>query len=360
MRFDHPLSRRRRLVNAAALLGSFSCVASALGQTGRTTIRDDLDREVQLTLPLRRVVVFNRYTTEFVRAIGAMPAVVGVDIDAAKHRAYWPMVTSAMWAGSGQTAPNFEAIVAMKPDAVFLPRNSDWQQAERVLAGFGIPVVIVTAWDLLKHEWNVELLGRLFGRAREAERLNVFYRFWRDELRRRLAGASPRRVYFEEVGDNKTVLKGSGWHDMIEAGGGINVFGDVNILDQPKARGSVQNFEIDPEQVLARRPDVLIKLQPGQYEPHPRTFARGVLERVASRPGFAAMPAVREGRIYHISYYLAGGCSKITGALQIAQWLHPQRMAGLDPQAVMGQWLQTFQGVPPQTGYSASLLELRS
>jgi hypothetical protein len=29
-----------------------------------------------------------------------------------------------------------------------------------------------------------------------------------------------------------TLLKGSGWHDMIETGGGINVFGDVNILDQ--------------------------------------------------------------------------------------------------------------------------------
>lgn len=353
-------ARRRSLLGLAAVLGASSLPRIARGQSGRTAIRDDLGREVLLKLPLQRVVVFNRYTTEFVRAIGAMSAVVGVDIDAAKHRAYWPTVTPAMGAGSGQSAPNFEAIVAMQPDAVFMPRNSDWKQAERVLAGFGLPVVVVTTWDLLKHEWNIELLGRLFARQTQAAKLNAFYRQWRDELRRRLAGAAPLRVYFEEVGDHKTVLKGSGWHDMIEAGGGINVFGDVNILDQPTTRGSVQNFEIDPEQVLARKPDVLIKLQPGQYEPHPHTFSRGVLERMAARPGFSSLPAVRDGRVYHISYYLAGGCSKITGALQIAQWLHPKRMAGIDPQAVMGEWLEIFQGVPAQTGYAVSLAALRS
>ncbi|MDP2768371.1 MAG: ABC transporter substrate-binding protein [Giesbergeria sp.] len=352
-----PSERRRHLLGAALLLGAAPGLATA--QHALTQIRDDLDREVELRLPLRRVVVFNRYTTEFVRAIGAMPAVVGVDIDAARHRAYWPTVTTTMWAGSGQSAPHFEAIVAMRPDAVFLPRNSDWQQAERVLAAFGIPVVVLTAWDLLKHEWNVELLGRLFARPQPAAELNAFYRHWRDELRRRLDGAPRPRVYFEEVGDHRTVLKGSGWHDMVEAGGGINVFGDVSIPGSATARGSVQNFEVDPEQVLERRPDALIKLQPVQYEPHPRAFAREVLERLARRPGFAALPAVREGRVFHISYYLAGGCSKITGALQIAQWLHPQRMKGIEPEAVMGEWLQTYQGVPAQSGYALSLADLR-
>ena len=351
--------KRRSLLGSALSLGCVGVPGMAFALPKRTVIRDDLDREVALQLPLRRVVIFNRYTTEFVRAIGAMPFVVGVDIDANKHKAYWPTVTPAMLAGSTQSAPNFEAIIAMQPDAVFMPRNSDWKQAERVLASFGIAVVVVTAWDLLKHEWNISLLGRLFGQPQKAEALNAFYRRWRDELAQRLKGAPVARVYFEEVADHKTVLKGSGWHDMIEAAGGLNVFGDVDILGQPKARGSVQNFEVDPEQVLARQPDVLIKLQPGQYEPHPRPFSRVVLERVASRPGFAAMPAVRNGRVFHISYYLAGGCSKITGALQIAKWLHPQRMAGVDPQAVMNQWLEVFQGVPAQSGYTASLAELR-
>jgi len=358
----HSEQRRRVLAAGALALATPGWAALPKGQPGggQTNVRDDLDRAVTLKLPLRRVVVFNRYTTEFVRAIGAMPAVVGVDIDAGKHRLYWPSVTPAMFAGSGQSNPNYEAIVAMQPDAVLMPRNGDWQQAERVLAGFGIPVLVITAWDLLKHEWNIELLGRLFDRQREAADLNAFYRRWRLELQQRLAGAARPRVYFEEVGDNRTVLPGSGWHDMIEAGGGTNIFADVRIGNQTQVRGSVQNFEVDPEQVLSRRPDVLIKLQPGQYEPHERTFSKSVLERVASRVGFATLPAVRDGRVYHISYYLAGGCSKIIGALQIAQWLHPKLMQGVAPEAVMGEWLQRFQKVPAQRGYAVSLAELRS
>lgn len=320
-----------------------------------TTVTDDVGRSVALSLPLRRVVVFNRYTTEFIRGIGAMPTVVGVDFDPAKLGAYWPGVTRAMFAGSGQAAPNYEAIVAMAPDAVFMPRNSDWKKAAQLLQGFGIPVVVLTGWDLLKHEWNVALMGRLFDRPREAARLNAFYRHWRGMLAERLQGASRKRLYFEEVGDYRTALKGSGWHDMIEAGGGINVFGGVVL---PGA--NVQNFEVDPERILQRRPDAILKLQPGQYEPHPRAFSQQVLDRLAARPGFAALPAVRDGRVYHLSYYLASGCSKITGALQIAKWLHPERMRGIDPEAVMGQWLQEFQGVPAQSGYGQSLAELRA
>ncbi|GKS96735.1 ABC transporter substrate-binding protein [Acidovorax sp. SUPP2825] len=366
MRSDAPVPQgqgsRRALLRAWGAAGAAG-IAGAAWLPGRapaqareaTAITDDLGRSVSVSLPLRRVVVFNRYTTEFIRAIGAMPAVVGVDFDGSKHPDYWPGVTSGMLAGSGQSSVHYEAIVGMQADAVFMPRNSDWKQAERVLKPFGIPVIVVTGWDLLKHEWNVALLGRLFHRTEGAARLNAFYRHWRDTLRDRLQGATPRRVYFEEVGPYKTVLQGSGWHDMIEAGGGTNVFGDIRLPGGVSPRGNVQNFEVDPEEVAARRPEVVVKLQPGQYLPHPRAFSADVLGQLAARPGWEGTPAVRHRQIHHLSYYLASGCSKITGALQIAQWLHPGRMAGIDPEAVMGTWLQTFQGVPAQRGYAWSL-----
>ncbi len=332
----------------------------------RSTVSDDLGRAVTLVLPLQRVVVFNRYTTEFVRAIGAMPAVVGVDIDAGRHGRpgqYWPSVTREMFAGSGGMAPNYEAIVAMRPDAILMPRNSDWVRAHDLLAAMGAPVVVVTAWDYQKHEFNVDLLGRLFARPRQAAELNAWFRSWRQRLDERMAGlrdAERPRVYFEEVGDWRSVLPGSGWHDMIEAAGGRNLFGDVRLGDGSSTRGSVNNFSVDPEEVLARRPDAIVKLQPGQYEPHPREFARETLEQLARRPALASLPAVRAQRVFHLSYYLAGGCSKITGALQLAQWLHPQRMRGLDPLQAMDEWLQRWQGVAPQRGYGWSLSELRA
>ncbi len=332
----------------------------------QVAIVDDMQRSVALSLPLQRVVIFNRYTTEFVRAIGAMGAVVGTDIDVARHGRYWPTVTREMFAGQGGMSPNYEAIVAMRPDAVLMPRNSDWARAATLLAPMGIAVVVVTAWDYLKHEFNVELLGRLFAQPRRAAELNRWFRGWRAKLDERIApiAVSDRpRVYFEEVGDWRSVLPGSGWHDMIEAAGGRNLFGDVRLGDAAggsSPRGSVNNFVVDPEEVLKRRPDAIVKLQPGQYEPHPRAFAREVLEQLARRPALASLPAVRTQRLYHLSYYLAGGCSKITGALQLAQWLHPQRLRGLDAMQAMDQWLERWQGVPRQRGYAWSLAELRA
>ena len=351
-------ARRSLLLAASAALLPFPLRGLAHG--GAATITDDVGRSVTLALPLKRVVVFSRYTTELIRAIGAMPAVVGVDFDGEKHPDYWPGVTQKMLAGSGQSSVNFEAIVGMQADAVFMPRNSDWKRTAQVLQPFGIPVVVITGWDLLKHEWNVALLGKLFDRPEPAARLNAFYRHWRDTLRKRLQGLAPKRVYFEEVGDYKTALQGSGWHDMIEAGGGQNVFGEIQLPGGKSARGNVQNFEVDPEEVLARQPEVIIKLQHGQYLPHPRAFSTALLTKLAARPGLQGSTAVRGGRVYHLSYYMASGCSKITGALQIAQWLHPQAMAGIDPEAVMGSWLHDFQGVPAQRGYAYSWAEVRS
>ncbi|MFT4053107.1 MAG: ABC transporter substrate-binding protein [Novosphingobium sp.] len=320
---------------------------------------DDVGRTVTIRTPVRRVVVFNRYNVEFVRAIAGTGPIVGIDAGTARERAYWPGLRDVPVVGQGQSTPNYDAIADLAPDLVILPRNGAWAEADKLLTSLGIPVAVVTAWDVLQHERNATLLGHLFERPREAEALGAFYRHWHDLLGQRLQGVKRKRVYLEEVGDYRTLLPGSGWHDMIEAGGGINVFGDVTIATADGSRGTSQGFTVDPEEVIARRPDVIIKLQPGQYAPHSRAFSRAVLERLAARPGFATIPAVHEGQVYHVSYYLAGGCSKIIGALQVAKWLYPERFQDIDPEAVMGEWLTRFQHVPARHGYSASLSEVR-
>lgn len=125
---------------------------------------DDVGREILLPVPLSRVVVFNRYTTEFIRAIAGMRVVVGFDVDLRKSGSYWPGAEATMVVGQAQSnaAPNYEAIVKTTPDVVFFARNGPWEEASRVLAPFGIPVFVITGWDVLKHEQNVDLLGRLF------------------------------------------------------------------------------------------------------------------------------------------------------------------------------------------------------
>lgn len=361
--------RLSRLVSAAAATVTLavtaamlaSCSSASVEQTASSrkslTLRDDVGRAVTLPVPLERTVVFNRYTTEFIRAVAGMNVVVGFDVDMRRSGSYWPGVTATTVVGQAQSSatPNYEAIVSTKPDVVFFPRNSQWEEASRVLAPFGIPVFVMTGWDVLKHEWNVETLGTLFQQPERAARLNEFYRDYRQLLATRLKGVEQKRVYIEEVGEYKTLLKGSGWHDMIETGGGINVFGDVDILNQPQARGTVQGFDTDPEEIIARKPDVIIKLFSNQFIRIEQDQALDILHAVASRPGFAETRAVKTGDVYSLGYYYASASSKIVGALQIAKWLYPERFIDIDPADAMRVWLEEFQGVPAPGGYWLSL-----
>lgn len=321
------------------------------------SITDDRGEIVTFEEPLERVVVFNRYNAEFVRAVAGIAPIVGVDSWVTRDPTYWPNLAPGMLAGEGQREPNFEAIVAMEPEAVVFPRNGAYEEASKILEPFGIDVVVLTGWDVLKHVSNIEAFGKMFGAPDRAAALNAFYTEHMDLLATRLEGVEPKPVYLEEKTPFRSVLPGSGWHDMIEAAGGRNIFGDIDIATQPSARGTVHNFEVDPEAVLQADPALVVKLQPGSYPLHSAEFSDAFFEEVTTRPGFSELNAVETGQVYHMNYYLAGGCSKMIGALQIAKWLHPELFADVDPGAVMRTWLEEFQGVPYPGRYWTALHE---
>lgn len=313
-------------------------------------ITDDMGREVDLDLPVERAVIFNRYGVEFARAIGAIDQVVGTGASTYRDPAYWPEFGPEDVVGEGQRAPNYEAIVAIGADVVILPRNGAWEEAIAQLEPFDIPVVVLTAWDVLKHEENVTLMGQIFGHPEQAEALNVYYTGYRDMLIERLEGVAPVPVYLEEKRPLVTVTPGAGWHDMIALGGGRNVFGDIRIEDEPASRGNVNAFTIDPEEVIERAPRLIVKLMPGSYEAIPEADYAATWDEMVAREEIRATPAAEAHDAYLINYYLAGGSSKITGALQIAKWAHPELFEDIDPEEAMRQWITDFQGLPYEPG----------
>ncbi len=357
MRFPSLLNRAFVHLTALAVVAILAA-APAAAETIRVT--DDSGRTLAFDKPIERVVVFNRYNAEFIRAVAGIGPIVGVDSWVTRDPTYWPNLKDGMLAGQGQREPNYEAIVALEPDLVIFPRNGAWQQAIETLKPFDIPVLVLTGWDVLKHVSNIEAFGRLFGKPDRAAELNEFYTRHMDLLRERLAGVAPKPVYLEEKTPFRSVLPGSGWHDMIEAAGGRNIFGHIDIREQPKAKGSVHSHEIDPEAVLAADPALIVKLQPGSYPLHPAEFSQAFFAEALARPGFDELESVKSGAVYHMNYYLAGGCSKMIGALSIAKWLHPDLFADVDPDTVMRTWLEDFQGVPYPGRYWTALRESRS
>jgi iron complex transport system substrate-binding protein len=333
-----------------SILSATSLLAACTSTVWAETIIDDVGRSVEVDLPIERAVIFNRYSVEFARAIGAIDQVVGTGASTYRDPEYWPQFTDANVVGQGQNEPNYEAIIAQNPDLVILPRNGVYEEAARQLEPFGIPVMVITAWDTLKHVENIELMGRLFGHEEQARDLADYYIGYRDLLAERLEGVPTVPVYLEEKSPLVTVTPGSGWHDMIAAGGGENVFGDIVIEDEAAARGNPNAFTIDPEEIVQRAPALIVKLEPGSYAAIPDTQYARTWDVLVNREEIRSTPAAQAGNVHVINYYLAGGSSKITGALQIAKWAHPELFADIDPEEAMRQWIEDFQGLPYQSG----------
>jgi iron complex transport system substrate-binding protein len=87
------------------------------------------------------------------------------------------------------------------------------------------------------------------------------------------------RVYFEEW--DEPMISGLCWvSELIEAAGGVDVFAELALRKNAKDR------IVLPEAVIAAQPDIIIGSWCGK---------KFVPAKVAARPGFDTIPAVRDG-----------------------------------------------------------------
>lgn len=322
------------------------------------SIVDDVGRVVELEGPAESVIAYNNYNQEFVRALGAADKVVAMSDSAADQPDYWEDMPIDVTAGD-QGEPNWEQVAAVGPDVVILPRNGAWEEAVERLEPFDIEVLVITGWDETQHKTNVSNLGLVLDRQDEAERLNEFYDRWQAMLEERIADVERVPIYWETGTPYHTVVPGSGWHDMIETAKGQNVFADVtsSVIEAGEA-GSVHSFEIDPEAVLLREPQVIVNRGHSNYESSSEELREPLLEML-ERPGWDQLPAIQDRRVYSVTRFAAGAVSKLIGALYLAKWLHPDAMEDVDPNEAFQEWIEEFQGkpMPEPSSHTASLEE---
>ncbi|HEV2069948.1 MAG TPA: ABC transporter substrate-binding protein, partial [Acidimicrobiales bacterium] len=156
-----------------------------------------------------------------------------------------------------------------------------------------------------------------------------------------------------------TVVPGSGWHDMIETAKGQNIFADVtsSVIEAGEG-GSVHSFEIDPEAVLLREPQIIVNRGHSNYKSSSEELREPLVE-MTQRPGWDQLPAVQDQQVYSITRFAGGSVSKLIGALYLAKWMHPEAMADVDPGEAFQQWIEEFQGqpMPEPSSHTASLNE---
>ncbi|TWF58930.1 ABC transporter substrate-binding protein [Neorhizobium alkalisoli] len=350
---------------ALALSGAFllSPLAQKLGVSGiakaeaaeqkTITITDELGREVTLKAPIKAVYPDLWYQTEIVRAIGAGDTIVAIDQTSnpkknTANKDYFAKFASLPDAGNFN-GPNWETIAASGAEVFFTRRNAPWQDAVEKLKPFGIEVVVVSTWDPKVLRAQLPNIGKIFGAEKGAADLAQLYDDIDKVLTDHLKGVEPKKVYFENNADFVTSLPGSGWHDTIVLGGGKNIFGDITIANTGSA--SVHTYTVDPVEIINRNPDVIIHNgidgQAAGYAPWDQELLAGQAERIVNRPGWNAIQAVQNKNVFVFSNFFFSALGKQIGALAVAKWLYPDRLADVDVDAYFARWLKA-QGIEPR------------
>ncbi len=231
-----------------------------------------------MAFPPERIVCLTEETVETLYLLGQQHRIVGVSGYAVRP----PGVRREKPRVSAFTSADIPKVMALRPDLVLT--FSDLQaEIAAALIREGVAVHAFNQRTLAGILDMVETLGALTRTVAAAEALTASYRARLDALRAQ-APARGLRVYFEEW--DEPMISGIGWvSELIEATGAVDVFA-------PLAREqSATNRIVTPDQVVAAAPDVILASWCGK-KVRP--------ERIAARPGWAAIPAVANARIHEI------------------------------------------------------------
>ncbi len=240
-----------------------------------------------------RIVCLTEETTETLYLLGEGDRVVGISgytVRPSQAREK-PKVSSFLNA-------RFEKIEALQPDLVLA--FSDLQaDITNELVRRGYPVFTFNQRSVAEIFQMIRMLGGIVGVLQKAEALAAELESGLDAIRRSAAAWKRRpRVYFEEWPD--PMISGIQWvEELIETAGGDPVFPALRRARLAKDR------VVTSEQVIAASPDVII----GSWCGKPVRK-----EKIAGRPGWDAIPAVRNGDIYEIksTYILQPGPASLT------------------------------------------------
>ncbi len=229
----------------------------------------------------RRIVCLTEEPTETLYALGEQGRIVGISgftVRPARARKEKPKV-------SAFTSAKIDEILKLRPD--FVVGFSDIQaDIAAELVRRGVEVWIANHRSVEEILDYIRRLGALVGAAGKANAYADGLLRGLDDVAARAARLSHRpRVYFEEWDD--PLITGIRWvSELIGIAGGIETFPERAAESLAK-----QRILEDNDEVIRRAPDIIIGSWCGKkFRP----------EKVAARPGWDVIPAVRDGELHEV------------------------------------------------------------
>jgi len=264
----------------------------------------------------RRIVCLTEETVETLYLLGEERRIAGVSGYAVRP----PRVRREKPRVSAFISADVPKILALDPDLVLTFSDLQADIAAELIRK-GVAVHAFNQRDVAGIFAMIRTLGALIGTAEKADALAASLELRLAEARERAARLPRRpRVYFEEW--DEPMISGIGWvSELVEAAGGADVFKELS------AEKSAKDRIVMPERVIAAAPDIVIGSWCGK---------KFVPAKFAARPGFDALPAVRDGFLREIksALILQPGPAALTDGLDaleriVAEWAaqRPSRVA---------------------------------
>jgi iron complex transport system substrate-binding protein len=230
--------------------------------------------------PPARIVCLTEETTETLYLLGEQNRIVGISgytVRPPQARKEKPRVSAFITA-------DLPKILALEPDLVLT--FSDLQaDIAAALIRAGISVYAFNQRTVAEILDMIRMVGALVGADERASALVDRLAGNLETTRRRAVERHGRpRVYFEEWDD--PMISGIAWvSELIGIAGGADIFPELAACKAAKDR------IVTTEEVICRAPDIVVGSWCG------KKFNR---DKVVSRPGFAAIPAIRSGQVHEI------------------------------------------------------------
>lgn len=340
------------------VLAAFIAIFGATFASGHEIeVTDVLGRKVKISTHSKRIVL-GFYYTDFlaVGGVKALDRVVGFS------KAVWTDWTPTSWEVYSKAVPRLtqledigevevgtfsvEKILSLKPDLLVL---ADWQwqiiepELEPVQKA-GIPIVVLdyNRETVERHVASTKALGQILhdvqGSEERAEELVKFYTDTIKDVQHRIAKANrPKPKIYIEFGNKGPNEAGftygkDMWGSLIDLAGGDNIAAPLVEKWSP----------INPEQVIAAKPDVImIAGRETELNKNKEAMVMGInidekearkrLDAYKKRPGWSNLPAIKENRLYGI--YMGASRTLPDAAMvqYIAKALYPDLFKDVDP-----------------------------
>jgi iron complex transport system substrate-binding protein len=277
-------------------------------------ITDSSGAEHRFSQPAARIISLYPAHTENLVEMGAADNLIGISTSDTYPE-------SILEKKSFSYHDTLEKFIAADPDCILIRPMIARAKPDLIkkLRDYGITVVSLQPTSIFEMYEYWRTLGRIAGSRDGAEAMIAAFAKELDAIRKRLDSvpvASRPRVYFESIHARmRTFSPDSIAIFCLDSAGGVNVAADA------VARRGTNIAGYSKERILAKGGKIDVFLaQSGRMN-------RVTVEEIENEPGFKAIKAVREGRIYLIDEHLVARPTTrlLQGITTIQSYLYPEQ-----------------------------------